>query len=375
MRALLIVASPLYSLGGGVRHCIAVAVAASQAGWGTEMLVGQRGRTFDAKSFIRTYAPGCQVRAHRGGTFTNLTRTFVGLLFHPALRSPDAAVYAPVPQSMGMAYLAFLLTGRQCQLVVGLQGRLIAEGLPGWKRRLYLAVLRRCLGDERVRVWAVTRHAAEETARELRLPRGWAAGVHILKNVAFSTGDAPWIEGTKDRPPADVVERRESGRLLILARLSREKGVETAIEAVRWLQPADYLRVCGTGPDVSRLVQLAKDLGVTDRVQFKGWTADSDEELRCAEILLIPSFEEGFPIVALEGLWAGCPIVASEVGGLKELHHDHSAPLEFFPPGDPRSLARAVERVRGRRAQVAMPRSLTWKAFSGAVTRGLAIQR
>jgi glycosyltransferase involved in cell wall biosynthesis len=88
--------------------------------------------------------------------------------------------------------------------------------------------------------------------------------------------------------------------------------------------------------------------GTRDRIAFLGEidAARRDQLLREASVVAIPSRvlpngrSEGVPLVALEALAAGVPVIASAVGGLRELPH-----VELVPPEDPRALAAAIDRV------------------------------
>jgi glycosyltransferase involved in cell wall biosynthesis len=374
MNRVLIVAAPIYSLGGGIRHCVAVATAVHEAGWETRLLLAERGAGADARAFVEKHAPFCTTRGHRGGPLKNIGKTLVALLLDRDVRSRSTLVYAPVPQSAIAAYLVFRLIGRRCRLAIGLQGRVIATGLPRWKRLIYTLLLRRCLADGSVEVWSVSMHAAEETAYELHLPANWLERTHILRNTAFATGDAPWVTPIRRQVAPTRARRSPAGsrRLLVLGRLSPEKGVSVAIAALRWLPEGTHLRICGTGPEERSLRAFAEQLGVAHRVQFAGWALDPREELRQADVLLVPSLQEGFPVAVLDALWAGCRVVASAVGGIKELYAACPSALEIVHPGDVHSLARAVETATSRSQAHAIPATLTWSAFSSRIASALS---
>jgi glycosyltransferase involved in cell wall biosynthesis len=130
--------------------------------------------------------------------------------------------------------------------------------------------------------------------------------------------------------------------VLVLARLVPVKGVDVAIAAMAKLRVPARLVIAGDGPDRARLVELARGapvelVGAVD-------TFARDELLRAASVVAVPSRvlpngrSEGTPLVAIEALAAGVPVVASAVGGLREL-----AGIALVPPDDPSALAAAIE--------------------------------
>jgi D-inositol-3-phosphate glycosyltransferase len=138
--------------------------------------------------------------------------------------------------------------------------------------------------------------------------------------------------GPGDRPQA----RRALGLpvggplLLFVGRIQPLKGASVAVRVLAALGPdyADARLVVVGGPsgprgeaEVERLQQLARDLGVRDRVVF---VAPRPHELlstyyRAADVCLVPSRSESFGLVALESAACGTPVVASDVGGLRTL--------------------------------------------------------
>ncbi|MGE0869998.1 MAG: glycosyltransferase family 4 protein [Kofleriaceae bacterium] len=132
--------------------------------------------------------------------------------------------------------------------------------------------------------------------------------------------------------------------VLIAARLVALKGVDVAIDAVDHLRDRARLVIAGDGPE--RAVLEARARG---RASFLG-AVDADHRDRLlsdASVVVVPSRvnhagrTEGMPMIALEALAAGVPVVASAVGGLLEL----SPAVRLVPPDDPHSLASAIERV------------------------------
>ena len=146
----------------------------------------------------------------------------------------------------------------------------------------------------------------------------------------------------------DVRSAGEAARLLVLGRLSPEKGVDVLIQALaRRAAGAARLTVVGDGPERRRLEQLTADLGLSARVEFVGYRDDVGPFLRAADALVMPSHREGLPLTLVEALAAGLPVVASDVGGVGELVRDGDNG-RLVPPGDVAALAGALGDVAGR---------------------------
>jgi len=146
---------------------------------------------------------------------------------------------------------------------------------------------------------------------------------HHLANVAESAG-APSERIRVVPNPVDV--DRFSGGLdedrdidvLFVGRLAIEKGIDTLIRAVAPLSGQARVVIAGDGGERPRLESLAAEVGAT--VTFAGWVrqAELPALVRRAHIQVMPSRSEGHPVVALEALAAGTPVIASRVGGVPE---------------------------------------------------------
>ncbi len=137
--------------------------------------------------------------------------------------------------------------------------------------------------------------------------------------------------------------------LLFVGRMVPEKGLDTLIKTLKVLiqrgLPAKVVAV-GDGPQIEDYKVLANNMGISDKVYFAGhiddWTLRA--LYRLSDVAVFPSRFEPFGIVALEAMAAHCPVVASAVGGLKEVV-DHGATGLKVPPNDDEALAWAIERI------------------------------
>ena len=133
--------------------------------------------------------------------------------------------------------------------------------------------------------------------------------------------------------------------MLALGNLLRRKGMDVLIRAYARLEapPADLL-IAGTGPELDNLRQLATDTGVADRVRFVGFISGAQKLslYRSAVFFVCPSRREPFANVILEALAAGLPVIATAVGGNRQLVRDGHHGL-LCPPEDDEALAVAMQ--------------------------------
>ncbi|MCC7321191.1 MAG: glycosyltransferase family 4 protein [Rubellimicrobium sp.] len=136
------------------------------------------------------------------------------------------------------------------------------------------------------------------------------------------------------------------GRLLFVGRLAGVKGVPVlfqALSAVRALRPEVTLTLIGDGPERALLEEEGRALGLGDALRFTGYR-DADfvaGALAEADVLVLPSFAEGVPVVLMEAMAARLPVVATRVGGVTELVED-GVSGHLVAPGNAALLARAI---------------------------------
>ena len=156
---------------------------------------------------------------------------------------------------------------------------------------------------------------------------------------------------TEKRPASGICSFREeigipSGRKLIgfLGRLIHAKGCDQLIHAIANIDKGDRnfsLAVAGDGPERKSLEALAKKLDVYEMIHFCGFRSDTEHIYSSLDLLVLPSREEGTPLVLLEGMLRGVPVVATRVGGIPEVLKDRVNGL-LVPSEDPIALADAI---------------------------------
>lgn len=158
--------------------------------------------------------------------------------------------------------------------------------------------------------------------------------------------------------------------ILAVGRLSREKGHVGLVHALEHLRRGAHatkfkLVVVGEGPERERVEAAALSLGLEACVVFAGHTSDVRPFYALADVLALPSHSEGSPLVLLEAMAAGVPVVATAVGGVPEVATDGETAL-LVPPHDPSAFANALARVL---SDATLARSLADKAAAHVAER------
>ncbi len=117
-------------------------------------------------------------------------------------------------------------------------------------------------------------------------------------------------------------------QLLFVGAIHREKGVLELLQALDSLQEMNFhLNICGKLTDKSikkEIEYLIKRLG--EKVSFCGYVSGEEKTLlyRQSDILILPSYHEGLPVVIMEALSEGCAIISTKVGAIPEVLNDQN---------------------------------------------------
>jgi glycosyltransferase involved in cell wall biosynthesis len=155
------------------------------------------------------------------------------------------------------------------------------------------------------------------------IERQWRAlGLSERRIIRMASG----VDSHRFRPGASAVEDSllPRPRVIFTGRLHPQKNLPLLLEA--WTEvvrsrPANLILV-GPGNDRARLIEMARSLGIADRVQFVGAVDDPAEYLRAADIFVLPSVAEGMSNSLLEAMATALPCVASGIGGNTDLIAD-----------------------------------------------------
>jgi glycosyltransferase involved in cell wall biosynthesis/O-antigen/teichoic acid export membrane protein len=276
-------------------------------------------RRFDVTVLVSSW-PGCQDRVEDGVRYVHIG--------HPGRYWVSVITY----------FLALPLQARRraADLVVEDFAAPVSSALsPIWDRRPRLAMVQ----------WL----NAREKSRQYKIPFFLveALGVYLHRRyIAVSEDLAATIRGRNPRAEVTVVpngverealgvEAPDSGHLVYLGRLEiAQKGCDLLLQAFAQIvsRTSARLILAGDGPDRERLLQMAADLGIADRVEFLGRVHGQEkyELLAGARLVAMPSRFETFGMVAVEALACGTPVLAFDIECLRAVVPEGCG--ELVPP-------------------------------------------
>ena len=157
---------------------------------------------------------------------------------------------------------------------------------------------------------------------------------------------------------------RKGHRVLIdamaLARGQQDKAAQAAAAGGRL-----HCLIAGAGPLAAELAGAARELGRQDDMRILGRLEEPRDLLWALDLFVMPSLNEGLGVAALEAMACGLPVVASAVGGLREVVEDGVSGL-LVAPGDPGELANAL---------ISLVHAAEWRAALGAAARQRVIEK
>jgi glycosyltransferase involved in cell wall biosynthesis len=326
---------------------------------GTNEVEGEADRSEAGKTFyLLKQSPFAFVEAHLGALFTRparYLRTFALALGHRA------------PGARGL-FLAFAHFAESVLLARELERRKVEHLHNHFANSAATVGLlaTKMLGIR----WSFTMHGISETdypaglmlgrkieAANLVVCVSWfgrAQGMRLVAPRLWEKMHVVRCGVPFDRLPLREPEGTNSGTLICVGRLSPEKGQAGLLHAFAELRERHSdlkLRLVGDGPDRQALEALASDLGLADRLTFLGRLTEGETlaEIARSDILVLPSFMEGLPIVLMEAMALGVPVIASRVAGIPELVEDGVGGL-LFAPSDWDDLAGCIERLLAEKA-------------------------
>ncbi len=154
--------------------------------------------------------------------------------------------------------------------------------------------------------------------------------------------------------------------MIYVGRLIEAKGLRELVGSVtkmRQTHPDLRTILIGEGPYLDTLKSLVADSGQQDRITLAGGQLPEKvaQYINAADVLTLPSWSEGYPNVLVEALACGCPVVATNVGGIPEIVTSGNGRL--VPPRDTNALADALDKPLKKawdRPAISRNMSRTW---------------
>jgi len=291
---------------------------------------------------IAQVIPGRGYRRERAAVRDVLRSTGAEILHTHGYR-PDV-LDAPVAREMGVATVS---------TVHGFTGG-------GWKNRVYEWLQRRAY-RKFDRVVAVSGKLGAEL-EACGVPR---ERIEVVRN-AWAV-DQPQVERATARqvlgiPPHEPV-------VGWIGRMSQEKAPDVMVRGLAQVRTAGLrLSMVGDGALRADVGRLAESMGVEHRIRWHGVVEDAGKFLRAFDAVVITSWTEGTPILLLEAMAAGVPLITTAVGGIPDVVTGEEAILVH--PGDAEAIAHGIDYTLSNHLES----SARAKAALARLGRDLAVQ-
>lgn len=312
-------------IGGAERHVVNLAIALRKLGHSVTIACSREGVLA-----AQVRAAGIEVRCLLDGIVKRrLDRRYTSMLRQLILQTSPDVVHAHLHASIVAASCA--IDGTTPSFVITEHSEAIWRNSAAWSEAL----------SAYARADAILTVSARIADRLVATAAVDASTLHVVRNTLHCVPSVPPSK-RRARPGGDVVG--------VVARLLPEKGVDVFLRAAAQIAralPQTRFVVVGGGPERSRLLELTDSLGLRSRVRFLGARDEATSVIRDLDVLCVPSRSEGTPLVVLEAMAAGTPIVATAAGGIPEqVCHGREALL--VAPEDEAALAAAVLRLLER---------------------------
>ncbi|MFF5964054.1 glycosyltransferase family 4 protein [Streptomyces collinus] len=304
-----------------------------------------------------THENGVVVHRHRAVEMAH-TAIAPGLAAHLARLPGDAVLHLHCAHALLPEMVALTARLRGTRFLLHFHLDVDASGplgplLPYYKRHVFGRVLRAAAG-----VVALTDAQAAFLTDTYGIP---ADRVHVVPNGV----DEAYFMPAREPAPGPV-------NLLYVGRLGAQKNVARLLDAMRLTRQDIRLRIVGDGELLGRLEEQAARLRL-DNVEFSGGLLGADlvKAYAGADAFVLPSDKEGMPLVVLEAMAAGLPVVATDVPGTRELVRGTG----LLAAPEPAALAAALDsvaadpalRARLARASTERARNHSWQTVARQV--------
>lgn len=328
------------NMGGPALHVAYLSEGLAGRGYETTLVVGELSRGEGSMSFV---AESRGVRIVRLGSLSRdiaPLRDVAALLRLTQLirRQRPQIVHTHTAKAGAIGRVAALLArGGARPIVVHTFHGHVLRGYFGPLRTLGFRVLERLLARATTKLVAVSPEVRDELV---------SLGVAPAEKFAVVRLGIELDERVRpDREPAETRRRLGVGADTFLVgwvgRMTAVKRVPDVLESFRRLRHGGIdatLCLVGDGPDRDALEQLAHELGIVRHCLFLGYQEEMGRWYEIFDAFVLPSANEGTPVVAIEALAAGTPVVATRVGGIPDVVEEGVTGF-LVDPGDTEALA------------------------------------
>lgn len=192
--------------------------------------------------------------------------------------------------------------------------------------------------------------ANSEGLKELALESSPSQDISVINNginISDFKPDTNFINNniTNNNTNNHTYKKSKKLKIVCISRLIERKGINFLLEAIKKLKNKNIkLILVGKGKQENNLQKLAKDLEITDRVEFKGYVDHDDisDIYQESDLFVLPSFNEGMSNALLEAMASGLPVISTDTGGTSELIDGNGI---LIRKGNSDEIARAISKV------------------------------
>ena len=351
MRVLVMMSS--IAMGGGERNVVSILPALKQAGVDVMLCtLNTRRDSLLVEDFSRSGITRFDLQARRMVDLGSWRR------FSALLRNQDVdLVHAQDQDTIIYAGLAH----RLLKIPTVMTRHVLQEAAYSWKTALRARMVFWSARYGMDRIVAVSEAVRCEFAEQTGIPSSKIETIH--NGIELERFD---LRQDKYAVRQKLGWNLQSSIIILVSVLRPGKGFDVLFDALPRIQaavPGVQLKIVGGGELEAELREQAKPFGTT-AVEFLGSRMDVPELLRASDILLQASWSEALPTVLIEAGAASLPVVATNVGGTREIVQDGVGGF-IVEPGDSINLAnRVVDILRNRELKTAMGKSAHDQAFN-----------
>jgi glycosyltransferase involved in cell wall biosynthesis len=255
-------------------------------------------------------------------------------LYRRMKQEPFDLVHTHSTKAGLLGRLAARLAGVKA-IVFTAHGWAFTEGRSPWKRK-WLALMERFSAFFTNKIICVSAHD-RQLALEFKV-----AKPEQLVVIHNGLDPQPFSQRDKRRAKQEF-GWEEISIVTFVGRLASPKEPLVLLEALQHLEKTRVV-IVGDGPMRPELEVYAKQYGLSEKVLLLGMREDVPKILAASDIFVLTSRWEGLPLVIIEAMLAGLPVVATQVGGVSELVEDGVTGL-LVPRSDPIALAHALKKL------------------------------
>lgn len=337
---------------GASRHVVNLARGLDSSRFDVEILAG---RAEPGEGSLWSEAEATGLKLHNVESLRRPIRPLADVAAYRAIRKViEDGQFDVVHTHISKSGILGRLAARQVRvpLVVHTYHGAVSELVrPGMLAPVLLRVERRCADMTDICI-AVSQRVAEQLAD---------SGITGVSGCTVIPNGIDLNYYRLDKAGPRPTELRVDARVLgMVGSLTEEKGIERLLVAAKRLigtYPALQVCIVGDGPLRGKLESRANELGIADRVLFMGVVEDVRPWMAAFDVLAMPSISEGMPLTLVEALSLECPIVATDVGGVREAVGDAAVLVSGSVDDLTDALSGALQTGRGglpdstRRAQ------------------------